>query len=284
MARLSDLFFKEDRTPQEDDDLRVLLDSIDSVAGVMSMAIGPSGDIQKLRAGNVQLDTSGIRTVDKTVQIDRRGITIFPGASLLDINKLSWELHDDPGRDYLQLGVIVSGTTPNRAAQGGVTAQNESGGSGSGQLDLQAIGEAGPITAWIKIHSASGFEINKSGADLDTIIGGDTDTDLVHADASAEAVGIGVAAPAAKLDVDQASSTGAKPVLRLDQADIDQEFLKLVGSSEDSTADRSLVDVADMTTAGALVGWFQVYVEDVQATNPIADSVYYVPFYAAPSA
>ena len=84
--------------------------------------------------------------------------------------------------------------------------------------------------------------------------------------------------------IDQASDTGAKPVLKLDQADIDVEFIHLVGSSEDSTADRSLVDVADMTTPGALVGWFQIYVEDIQGTNPITDGVYYVPFYAAPSA
>ena len=89
---------------------------------------------------------------------------------------------------------------------------------------------------------------------------------------------------AAQLDVDQLSSTGAIPVLRLDQADIDLEFIRFVGSSQDSQADRSLVDAVDMTTPGALTGWFQIYVEDVQGTNPITDGVYYVPFYAAPSA
>jgi hypothetical protein len=90
--------------------------------------------------------------------------------------------------------------------------------------------------------------------------------------------------PSAKLHVDQSSTTGAKPVLLLDQADIDLEFIKFVGSSEDSQADRSLVDAADMTTPGALTGWIQVYVEDIQGTNPITDGVYYIPFYAAPSA
>jgi len=91
-------------------------------------------------------------------------------------------------------------------------------------------------------------------------------------------------APSAVIHADQSSSTGAQPVLLLDQADIDIEFIKLVGSSEDGEADRSLVDVADMSTPGALVGWFQVYIQDDQATNPITDGVYYVPFYAAPSA
>ena len=94
----------------------------------------------------------------------------------------------------------------------------------------------------------------------------------------------GYAAPAAQLHVDQTSSTGAIPVLILDQADKDVVFIKLIGTSADGRADRSLVDVVDMPNAGALVGWFQIYVEDVQATNPITDGAYYVPFYAAPTA
>jgi len=97
-------------------------------------------------------------------------------------------------------------------------------------------------------------------------------------------IGTGVTAPAAQLHVDQSSTTGAIPVVVLDQADIDLEFIKFIGSSEDGQADRSLVDAVDMTTPGALVGWFQINVEDVQGTNPIADGVYYVPFYAAPAA
>ena len=112
-------------------------------------------------------------------------------------------------------------------------------------------------------------------------------TNTVIAISAAEAtgrVGIGTGGPSAQLHVDQFSSTGAVPALLLDQADIDLEFIKFIGSSEDGEADRSLVDVADMTTPGALVGWIQIYVEDIQGTNPIADGVYYQPFYAAPSA
>jgi hypothetical protein len=90
--------------------------------------------------------------------------------------------------------------------------------------------------------------------------------------------------PGGKARIDQFSTTGGVPVLELDQADIDIEFIKFIGSSEDGVADRSLVDAADMTTPGALVGWLQVYIQDEQATNPITDGVYYVPFYAAPSA
>jgi len=87
-----------------------------------------------------------------------------------------------------------------------------------------------------------------------------------------------------QLHVDQSASDGAKPVLYLDQADIDVEFIKFVGSSEDGQADRSLVDAADLDVAGSLIGWIQVYIEDVQATNPITDGVYYIPFYDTPTA
>ena len=96
-------------------------------------------------------------------------------------------------------------------------------------------------------------------------------------------VGIGTTGPTAKGHIDQSSATGAIPVLKLDQADVSEQFIHFVGEST-TDATQSLVDAADMTTPGAIVGWYKIYVEDVQATNPIADGTYYVPFYAAPTA
>lgn len=43
--------------------------------------------------------------------------------------------------------------------------------------------------------------VNESGADSDTRVEGDTDTNLIYADAGADKVGIGTATPAQKLDV-----------------------------------------------------------------------------------
>ncbi len=86
-----------------------------------------------------------------------------------------------------------------------------------------------------------------------------------------------------KLQVDQALTTGAMPVLTLDQGDISEEFIRLIGSST-TDASQSLVDAVDLTTPGTLSGWIKVYIEDVQVTNPITDGVYYVPFYTAPTA
>jgi len=96
-------------------------------------------------------------------------------------------------------------------------------------------------------------------------------------------VGVMVTAPGAQLHVDQASTTGAIPVLTLDQADVSEEFMRLVGASAADDS-QSLIDAADMTTPGAIVGWIKVYVEDVAASGAITDGTYFVPFYAAPTA
>lgn len=114
---------------------------------------------------------------------------------------------------------------------------------------------------------------------------GDNEVDLLHVDGVNDTVGVGIDPNTlGRFVVDQDSATGAKPVLYLDQADIDVVLMSVIGSSEDSTADRTLVDAADMTTPGSIVGWIQVHIQDDQSTNPITDGDYYIPFYAAPSA
>lgn len=149
------------------------------------------------------------------------------------------------------------------------------GGSGSWALYAEA-GNAGAIPLHCKAHASQ-------TAAVVTVGKGSFVGDMFTITAAAR-MGVNIVAPLGQGHIDQSSTTGAIPVMIFDQADIDIEFIKFIGSSEDSQADRSLVDVADMTTSGALVGWFQIYVEDIQGTNPITDGVYYVPFYAAPSA
>lgn len=96
-------------------------------------------------------------------------------------------------------------------------------------------------------------------------------------------VGIGTVAPAAMLHVDQSSTVNAIPVLTLDQADVSEPFIKFIGESTTDNS-QSLIDAANLATAGAIVGWAKVYVEDVQGTGPITDGVYWIPFYATPTA
>jgi len=87
---------------------------------------------------------------------------------------------------------------------------------------------------------------------------------------------------AAKLLINQASTTGAVPVLQVTQADVSEEFIRFIGTST-TDASQSLVDAADMEVPGAIVGWLKIYVQDDQATNPITDGAYYIPFYSAPT-
>lgn len=96
-------------------------------------------------------------------------------------------------------------------------------------------------------------------------------------------IGIAHTTPAAKLHIDQHSTTGARPVILLDQADVDEDYFKFIGTS-DTSADRALVDAANFTTPGAIVGWLKINVQDDQSTAPIPDGDYYMPFYAVPTA
>jgi hypothetical protein len=80
------------------------------------------------------------------------------------------------------------------------------------------------------------FTFNNSEGDYDARFAGDGDTNLLKLDASTDSVGIGVATPAAKLEVDQNSGTGAIPVLELDQGDDDQAFVNYAGSEGAASA------------------------------------------------
>ena len=64
-------------------------------------------------------------------------------------------------------------------------------------------------------------------------------------------VGIGTNAPTAALHIDQESSSGAVPVLKLDQADIDDTFIDFIGTS---AADGSRSISSDTTTDSAKFG------------------------------
>ena len=81
----------------------------------------------------------------------------------------------------------------------------------------------------------------------------------------------------------QEDTAGAVPVIELEQADIDEDFFKFTGTS-DTSADRALVDAANFTTPGSIVGWLKISIVDEQGTAPITDGDYYIPFYSAPTA
>ncbi len=91
----------------------------------------------------------------------------------------------------------------------------------------------------------------------------------------------GVIAPAAQIHVDQSSTTGAIPVLTLDQGDISEEFIRFIGTAADDVITQSIVAAADVGVA-TIAGYIRIYVQD--DGNQITDQAYYVPIYtlAAP--
>lgn len=89
-------------------------------------------------------------------------------------------------------------------------------------------------------------------------------------------VGVGISAPAAKLHIDQASTTAAVPVLTIDQADISEEFIRFIGTSANGVLTQSIVEAADVATA-TIAGYLKVYISD--DGNQLADASYYLPIY-----
>ncbi len=73
-------------------------------------------------------------------------------------------------------------------------------------------------------------------------------------------VGIGTASPTAELHIDQASSSGALPVLKLDQADVDDSFIDFIGTS---AADGSRSVSSDTTTDSAKFGAIRIEINGV---------------------
>lgn len=80
----------------------------------------------------------------------------------------------------------------------------------------------------------------------------------------------------AQCSIDQSSTSGAEPVLKLDQADVSEEFIRFVGSAAAATLTQSIVAEADVTTA-TRAGFVKVYVQD--DGNQITDQAYYMPLY-----
>lgn len=170
----------------------------------------------------------------------------------------------------------------------GVIAQMQNQGTGAVHLDLLAQ-QAG--AAYIRIShpgtddwslgkAASGnFEIQKSGA-LATPANSMFKIDKTSFNLG---IGMGSATPSGQLSVAQQSVTGAKPVLWLQQADVDQGFIEFRGTS-DTNVTRALVDAADFPTPGAVAGYIMCRITDDAVSGSIPDGFYYLPFYAAPSA
>lgn len=89
-------------------------------------------------------------------------------------------------------------------------------------------------------------------------------------------IGINGAPTVGKLDIRQTSTVAAIPVVRVTQADVDQDFIRFDGTAASADLTRSIVDNGDVATA-TLQGWLKVFVNDIG--NQITDQSYYFPIY-----
>jgi len=157
------------------------------------------------------------------------------------------------------------------------------------------IGTTGP-GAKLNIYNSSGYTANKisSGSiNIDLFANSSSGVGLLTAStmkfftdggttpaitvlATTGNVGIGITAPLAKLHIDQSSTTGAVPVLTVDQADVSEEFIRFIGTSANAVLTQSIVEAADVTTA-TIAGYLKIYVND--EGNQLTDQAYYLPIY-----
>ena len=131
-------------------------------------------------------------------------------------------------------------------------------GTGTPSTKLDVVGGI-KATGNVEFDGGS-FIFNNSQDDKDFRIESDGDANNFVSDGGTDRVGIGVLAPAAKLEINQNSASGAVPCLLLDQDDEDKPFIKFDGTS---ASDQS-TNVTTDTSVGSLTKHVLV---DVGGTN-----------------
>lgn len=89
-------------------------------------------------------------------------------------------------------------------------------------------------------------------------------------------LGLGIYTPEGKAHFTQGDSAAAIPVQVLEQLDVDEPFLKLIGTAASADLTRSIVKAGDVSTA-TLQGYVKVEVRD--DGNQITDQDYFIPIY-----
>lgn len=88
--------------------------------------------------------------------------------------------------------------------------------------------------------------------------------------------GMGTAATG-KMHVQQLDTSGAKPVVTVEQKDVSEEFIRYRGTAASADVTQSIVNNADVSTA-TIQGWIKCFVHD--DGNQVTDQRYYIPFYS----
>lgn len=149
---------------------------------------------------------------------------------------------------------------------GRINVKRTSGSGASGVMEFFS-GSGGAFVKHLTLSSGSVTVFNEDGANIDLRVEGDTRPYLLFVEAGLERVGVDQSVPAAKLHVTQSSTTGAIPVLELDQDDTDQPFIEFDGTTvadgsaslSTDTGETAAKTFAIRVTVNGATGWVRAY-------------------------
>lgn len=168
---------------------------------------------------------------------------------------------EDGGNVGIGAGVTDPETTllVRGATNTSVLISAQSGNSGNGNSSIQITNDTGNIGALTMARSGLSGKGNNFNIESDTQMRFYVnDRNTLRGMITSTGWAVGPTAPAAQLHVDQASTTGAKPVLLLDQADVSEEFIRFVATV-------GAGNPIDTAALGSYYGKVRVYVEGVGA-------------------
>ena len=239
-----------------------------------SLVATGNGDVQLLTVGG------GIAKIRSASSIDLYAIDIDAAAGGIDIDAvLGIHIKDLYGGTGTGNGITLLADNGNASGTGGnIIVQTQATSGTSGDI---VINSAGGID--VDSAAASNITVTSANLTLETITSGDIIVNSAGAGATAINVQTGstsrikIANTGDTVFYGTALTTGALPVITIDQADTDEPFIKVIGDAALADLTRDLVDTGDVSTP-TIVGYLKIEVLD--DGDQISDGDYFIPFYS----
>lgn len=153
----------------------------------------------------------------------------------------------------------------------------------AGGIDIDTLN--GIVISDTYDSTGTGIGITLESANSSTGTGGDIVVQTTAASGTAggidlstdSTVRISLASTGDTIFYGTASTTGALPVITLDQADVDEPFFKVIGDAASATITNNIVAAGDTGGGTSVAGYLKIEVQD--DGNQVADGDYYIPFY-----
>lgn len=120
------------------------------------------------------------------------------------------------------------------------------------------------------------IRINPDSLNIDFRMKSQNNINMLFMNSSLDRIGIGTGTLDSTLTVRQNDDTAAIPVQSLEQTDVDEPFMKYIGTAAPADLTRSIVDNDDIVSS-TLKGWIKIEVQD--DGDQIVDKDYFMPVY-----